>query len=607
MIVQGDCVALMAELAPGSVDAIVTDPPYSLGFMGRSWDSHGENEDAGFGYYLAGLIDGEGHFRVGAGERRCEFGMKMRADDEWILRQAIGFIRHGRITHEPRRDGSAPQAKLIIDTKDGCAALCSLLMRYPLRAKKLRDFLTWAEAVDEWLTMPRGNRWHGPADRARLAELGTRIREGRGYSEIPWSGNAFQDWCRLWGREAMRVLKPGGHLLAFGGTRTYHRLAAGLEDSGFEIRDTLAFMYGSGFPKSLDVSKAIDKAAGAEREIVGISPHFSEGRNVDNFGVAGEGLTEQRDRSITAPATPEAQQWQGWGTALKPAHEPIVLARKPLAGTVAQNVQANGTGALAIDACRIGFQGEADERESKDKNRHADFGSGPRDNRIFGADERARGENGNYDPPGRWPANVLLDEEAAGMLDEQSGEGRARGNISPTASGVGMFYKSPAEQPVDPGDTGGASRFFYVAKASSAERNAGLEGFEEQERRSDYGTVGNAVPHMPEGYVYEGKRRNVHPTVKPIELMRWLVRLITPPGGVVLDPFTGSGTTGCAAALEGFDFIGFEREAEYVAIAEARIRWWSQHPDGLEIVKSLEAERERQKIRDTGQLGLGIA
>src|SRR5208282_814552 len=193
----GDCVEVMRAARAESVDAIVCDPPYSLEFMGKAWDRH-EGDDAAFGYYLAGLIDGEGCFRVDPKARRCEFSMKLRDDDEWVLQQALKFIGHGRIAKEARRDGSAPQAKLVIDTKDGVAALSSLLIRYPLRAKKLRDFITWVEAVDEWLTMERGNRWRGPSDRTRLAMLGERIKTGRVYSETPWSGNGFQDWSRLW-------------------------------------------------------------------------------------------------------------------------------------------------------------------------------------------------------------------------------------------------------------------------------------------------------------------------------------------------------------------------------------------------------------------------
>jgi site-specific DNA-methyltransferase (adenine-specific) len=341
----------------------------------------------------------------------------------------------------------------------------------------------------------------------------------------------FQTWSEQWAREAFRVLKPGGHLLAFGGTRMYHRLAAGIEDAGFEIRDTLMWLYGSGFPKSLDVSKAIDKAAGANREVIGFKGGVAA-VSQSGIGAAAVGVKQQGIQvSITAPSTEAAKKWQGWGTALKPAVEPIVLARKPLIGTVAENVLTHGTGALNIDASRIG---------TEDK-----FGGGAKAVSIYGSD-------GNYQPGpnafvasqkgGRWPANILLDEEAAALLDEQSGESNST-----------MHYRSRKETMPGYGggwgpdltnrginDTGGASRFFYVAKASRSERNKGLE-------------------------------RNIHPTVKPVDLMRYLIRLVTPKGGTVLDPFMGSGTTAVAAIQEGANWIGCEREPEYVAIIEARI------------------------------------
>ena len=278
--------------------------------------------------------------------------------------------------------------------------------------------------------------------------------------------------------EALRVLKPGGHLLAFGGTRTSHRLTCAIEDAGFEVRDCLMWLYGSGFPKSLDVSKAIDKAWG-------------------------DGITD------TAPATEAAQTWEGWGTALKPAWEPIIMARKPLIGTVAANVLEHGTGAINVDASRIGtsddLNGGAYAKDGKE--RHDGTGSW-RYKREGGA--------GEYEQPqGRWPANVLLDPEAAAMLDEQSGE-------------------TP-------------SRFFYTAKTSGSERHG------------NDGANGQAI-------------KNDHPTVKPADLMAYLIRLVTPPGGTVLDPFMGSGSTGIAALRLGFEFVGIEREESYLKIAEARIR-----------------------------------
>ena len=288
--------------------------------------------------------------------------------------------------------------------------------------------------------------------------------------------------------ECLRVLKPGGHLLAFAGTRTQHRMAVRIEDAGFEIRDMIAWLYGSGFPKSMDVSKAIDKAAGAEREVVGkrtdgryayLGCDITGGKTVGGVsGVKEIGV-------ITAPATDAARQWSGWGTALKPAMEPITVARKPLIGTVAENVLTHGTGAINVDGCKVG-------------------------NEVLPAATAGQAKIGTFERglmitperTGRWPANVIHDgsEEPVGLL-------------------------------------GDAVRFFYCAKASKRDRGKG----------------------------------NNHPTVKPTDLMRYLVRLVTPPGGVVLDPFMGSGSTGKAAVLEGFGFIGIEREEQYVEIARVRI------------------------------------
>ena len=356
--------------------------------------------------------------------------------------------------------------------------------------------------------------------------------------------------------ECLRVLKPGGHLLAFAGTRTQHRMAVRIEDAGFEIRDMIAWVYGSGFPKSLDVSKAIDKRGGATvgfesfrdavktamnknqisraklqealgnfmlshyltagsqpaipnwrdyqviRDTVGLGDVYDEmfrpeaerevvGQHQTDMGGLGGERLGQKGGDITIAATPEAKQWQGWGTALKPALEPITVARKPLIGTVAENVLQHGTGAINVDGCRVGE---------------------------------------------RWPANFIHDgsEEVMGLFpDTKSGFMRGGEKAS---KGLGMFGGGQSNADTY-GDSGSAARFFYCAKASKRDRDEG----------------------------------NNHPTVKPTDLMRYLCRLVTPPDGTVLDPFMGSGSTGKAAVLEGFSFIGIEREAEYVAIAQARI------------------------------------
>jgi site-specific DNA-methyltransferase (adenine-specific) len=345
----------------------------------------------------------------------------------------------------------------------------------------------------------------------------------------------FQTWTESWAREALRILKPGGHLLAFAGTRTYHRMASGVEDAGFEIRDCIAWMYGSGFPKSLDVSKAIDKAAGAEREVIGsklgrpgMAKDGSNQRNGFDAAFGGDSSGAMAT-DITAAATPEAAKWNGWGTALKPAYEPIVVARKPLVGTVAANVLEHGTGALNIDACRIGTDSICSSGQGIKSGANNFIGGGK-----------------DTQPPsvhiGRWPANIALDETAASILDQQSGvststaKPRNNNDFESVSKGAEKANTTFGHE-----DTGGASRFFYTAKASRHDRNAG------------------------------GLADNTHPTVKPTELMRWLIRLVTPPGGIILDPFGGSGSTGLAARAENTRCILIEREPEYLNIIRDRL------------------------------------
>ena len=267
-----------------------------------------------------------------------------------------------------------------------------------------------------------------------------------------WASPAsFERWCRAWAAECLRVLKPGGMIVAFGGTRTFHRLACAIEDAGFEIRDSIAWLYAQGFPKSLDVSKAIDKAAGAERPSLGVV----KGAASSNTASLGEFAPTYH---ATAPATPDAERWQGWGTALKPAFEPVVVARKPLVGTVASNVLAWGTGALNVDGCRISM---GDEKPPT--------GSGGPNTRTSMAGGIMHGTGGNITPPaGRWPANVVLDEHAAAELDRQSGTSESRvGKPRGAAHGEGWGMTATGAEYAD---TGGASRFFYTTKAPSAER-----------------------------------------------------------------------------------------------------------------------------------------
>jgi site-specific DNA-methyltransferase (adenine-specific) len=460
-----------------------------------------------------------------------------------------------------------------------------------------------------------------------------------GFMGKKWDASGIAYDPTVWA-ECLRVLKPGGHLLAFGGTRTYHRMTVAIEDAGFEIRDSLHWLYGSGFPKSLDVSKAIDKAAGATRKVMGTrrgAVKGTEGRYNWNTDVHDTGPTIVHD---TAPATDAARVWDGWGTALKPAHEPIVLARKPLVGTVAANVLEYGTGALNIDATRIaavdtiatvtgrGTLGGTSDGYDRPWKRDPEA--------VARREERAAVAIEKANTIGRWPANLILTHSpecqqtgtgTSRIVDKERGRrpgsanlgniGGAKGDPMPngptyddtperwdcapgcpvaalnTQSGnstsppVGSVSHTNASTsnsmgskrnarpiPNGHGDAGGASRFFtttewdpeydapflYVAKPSRRERNAGLDD------------------------------TNGHPTVKPVALMRHLVRLVTPPGGTVLDPFLGSGTTAVAASLEGFQWIGCELTDDYLPIIQARVTWAEQHQPEPDLTLFTDAE-----------------
>jgi site-specific DNA-methyltransferase (adenine-specific) len=426
-----------------------------------------------------------------------------------------------------------------------------------------------------------------------------------GFMGKSWDNSGIAYSVELW-TECMRVLKPGGHLLAFGGSRTWHRLAVAIEDAGFEMRDSIAWLYGSGFPKSMDVSKAIDKAAGAEREVLTeivsdifgeqeIEKKLSNPGSTNNRLAMGDGW--QSSPSETAPATPEAQKWQGWGTALKPAFEPVVVARKPLIGTVAANVLAYGTGGLNIDASRIGYQGEKpstwfDQQERKNQN--IPFGS--------------TADTTEPSSLGRWPANIILDPYTAELLDEQSGQSVSRpvapgirtGNFLPSdersLKSAGIYGAGAKSLGSNHNDSGGASRFFYVAKASKKDRNEGLEELEGQE----IGAKGNGLARTcatcsasvldgcdcPDRTFVNPTRANFHPTVKPTSLMEYLIKLVTPEGGTVLDPFTGSGSTGKAALLNGYQFIGIELTDEYLPIIEGRLKWANEQASQKEEEKN---------------------
>ncbi len=544
MIIKGDCIQEMKKLKENSIDAIITDPPYGIGFMGKEWDN----------FKPSTIKEG------------------MEKDKR------------------PKTQIASTRTSNIAGTYDNSIS----------------------------------------------------------------GARKYQEFCEVWSKEAIRILKPGGFMLVSCSTRMYHRLVCGIEDAGFEIRDTIMWLYGSGFPKSLNIGKQIDKMNnrpedypelrkylkekraekgltikqvaeklgvyqalygfyeqkntcsqipskrlwGKLKETLDLDDRFDEliarieaerkvvGKN--NYTIPkelyqiGKEKDGERDESlITAPNLPEAKQWEGWGTALKPACEPIVVARKPLSEkNVALNVLKWGTGGINIDECRIGNEVL--------KNPYA---GNKNTGWVDGADERDEkgkgmfsGKNkGNTEVQGRFPANIILDEEAGKMLDEQSGiekgNGKKYSNYDNKFDNA-MFNagEEAKERTRVIRDKGGASRFFYCAKASKSERNLGCEDLEKKQKISgnDEYVINNICPKHKKQHCECGWRSpavsNHHPTVKPIKLMEYLVKLVSKEGATVLDPFLGSGTTAIACLKLKRNIIGIEKEEEYIKIAKARIK-----------------------------------
>jgi site-specific DNA-methyltransferase (adenine-specific) len=427
----------------------------------------------------------------------------------------------------------------------------------------------------------------------------------KGYHEVTGSGFMGKEWDAfvpqpIFWKEVFRVLKHGGHVLSFFGTRTYDWGVMAMRFSGFEVRDCIQWLYGSGFPKSHNISKAIDKMYGAEREVIGYKNYGDKSKEGYNPYHAtketqkkGDILPESNPK-ITKASTEEAKQWEGWGSALKPANEPIVLARKPLEKglSIAENVLKWGTGAINIDGCRVG---------TNDNLNGGAYSGGERSNGEWKENSGFKNDKLEFfnQPQGRFPANLILthhedcecfenencncvDDCPIKILDEQSGESKGtirKPNGKPILNVESGWNDNSMIDNTTRGhnDKGGASRFFYVAKASKSERNKGLDGFDgkqvawsnQEKAELKRGNTEFADDTKMHNKVQE--RVNFHPTVKPIKLMQYLVRLITPPNGIVLDPFCGSGTTGVACKLEGFQFVGLEQDAEYSKIAQARI------------------------------------
>jgi DNA modification methylase len=427
-----------------------------------------------------------------------------------------------------------------------------------------------------------------------------------GFMGKKWDSSGIAYSVELW-QQCYRVLKPGGHLLAFGGSRTWHRLAVAIEDAGFEMRDSIAWLYGSGFPKSMNIAKAIEATLTTgnsnKTQFKKLSGEKTKRRDANGLYSANEfhgnrpaDYTESADGDFLTnldPTTPEAKQWQGWGTALKPAFEPVVVARKPLIGTVAANVLVWGVGGLNIDGSRIGFASAADQASATPQ------GKVTSNSMAGAAPDVDGGERKEINRPdnskGRWPANIILDEYTAGLLDEQSGVSTSLAHNRPQATKWGFGVNQDNSNQYDYetgqtgyGDTGGASRFFYVAKASKKDRNEGLDGLEAR-ANTKFAQDAWSLENMSFGKTTPAQ--NFHPTVKPTALMEYLIRLVTPAGGVVLDPFTGSGSTGKAALLNGYRFIGCELTEEYFPIIEGRLK----HAAEQYAAKATEEETKEQE------------
>ena len=555
-VVNADCVEYLKTLPENSVDSCVCDPPYGLEFMGKEWDSLGD-------------------------------------------------------THQPFKGELSPTST-------------------------------------------------GPASRMPVRFQGQNV--------------SMQGWHLRWAIEVFRVLKPGGHLLAFGGTRTYHRLACAVEDAGFDIRDTIDWVYSTGFPKSLDTSLAIDDhfGVGELRGRMETTGGMAKGTGASLKFAGSDGTQPCR-----TPITNEAKGWVGWGTALKPAHEPIVVARKPLIGTVAENVLKYGTGAINVDATRVSLGGEENPSTSRRKGNISSLNDG---NNLFRGDGGRSVEKYREERPseqlGRWPSNLVLThspkcrrtgtaevpmavrssisvEPCGGIygggnglgvsgrktgedmvetietyactpdcpvaeLDRQSGESVQYERVlhdRTAPRGDGDFGMRGGDRHIPYTDSGGASRFFptfswhteevsfiYEPKASRSEREAGLDGTPARDVHfmATSGGAGDAPSTGNERFTVEVA--NHHPTVKPIALLRWLVRLVTPPGGLVLDPFAGSGSTGCAAVVEGMKFVGIEKEKEYVDIAEHRIQYWQKQPIYAAPISPLQKKPEDEIAEGTGTM-----
>ena len=510
-----------------SFDAICTDPPYGLEFMGKDWDKlNFHNSPAAKGNYP---------------KSRNVRGVKLGTDLGKFTRNLMNPTSEADIERKKKYGKS-----------------------YTGRRSNLPDYssnkkLDIRQPGDPNYTMndtPRGR---------------SKVR----YSSAPsYGGSASQEmqlWHYQWAVEALRVVKPGGYLLAFGGTRTFHRLACAIEDAGFEFRDTIMWVYGSGFPKSLDVSKSIDKSKGVKREVVGYKPYTQQDIRGGGYDSEKAQLKERLPSEITLPVSEEAKEWEGWGTALKPAWEPILVFRKPVIGTVAENVLKYGTGAMNIDECRIMTEENTHRVIKVPRFKGTHYAGG----NIYDPREDGQWEGGG-NPKGRWPANLMHDgsEEVIDELEQygekKSGVMRA-GTLRSTDGGYHGDFPETACLHDTYGDIGSVSRFFYCAKADKGERDLGLES-EDGEFMDEGREEGSPGGTNPRNRGAQTARKNFHPTVKPVELMKWLINLVSRENSLILDPFVGSGSTLVACKKLGRKVVGIEKDESYCKITEKRLK-----------------------------------
>lgn len=430
-----------------------------------------------------------------------------------------------------------------------------------------------------------------------------------GFMGKKWDGSGIAFNVDAW-KKCFNALKDGGYLLAFGGTRTFHRIACAIEDAGFEIRDTIMYIYGSGFPKSMDISKALNKHLGVQREVIGKTKGAGTSGEVMETGLKNE-------YNITEPSTDLAKQWKGWGTALKPAYEPIIVARKPMKTSVAENVIKNKVGGINIDECRIPFEDTQNpatnplyRQQNKDKYKQIEKGQ-----KSKGAVNFTSSKN-DISNLGRFPANIIHDgsEEVVKRFPyTKSGKMTSEHQRHTDGSPNGIYGKFDVNHPLAEtyGDSGNASRFFYTAKASKKDRDEGLDNFDEIEVRGGGGRAEQGYDDNDEEQqrlkksaskfgAVKSVKKNIHPTVKPTELMQYLVRLVAPKGATILDCFMGSGSTGKAAMFENrernakYKFIGIELTDEYLPICEARIEY---------AINKYEHDEKAERAK-TGQISL---